>query len=130
MTVPTRTAIDVASTPIVSDVRAPWAMPAATSRPRTSVPKTCWPNGGAKGRSTRRNGLPGKSTGAKTARVTTTARMAIPKTPARLRANRRQKRFIRESGASHVNPGIEQRVDDVDDEVHGDHQAGRQEKDP
>src|SRR5437879_1301246 len=102
-------------------------MPAATSRPRTSVPKSCRPNGGANGRSTRRNGLPGKRTGAAVATASTTARMATPSTPPRLRTNRRQKRFM--PGPSRVDARVEQRVEDVDHQVHDDHQARREEED-
>ena len=74
---PTASATNVETRPTSSDTRAPWTMPAMTSRPSASVPsgKPAIVNGGRNGRCTMRQGEVGNSSGPNTATATATTRI-------------------------------------------------------
>src|SRR5580765_1645556 len=69
-----------------SDVRAPWMIPASTSRPRSSVPKVWAREGGAKGGATEANGSAGASASARSASATRANVKTSPIAPAGVRS--------------------------------------------
>ena len=93
--VPTGTAAAVASKPMVKrGARAVGDAGGDVAAQDVGAEQVATEAAAENGRSTRRNGLPGKSTGAAAAVITTTGGCQ-PSTPGRLRAKRRQKRLIR-----------------------------------
>ena len=83
---PTESAATVETAPTISEIRAPWAMPAATSRPRLSLPNNIPISpGGMKGAPAISQGLPGKSSGAVAATSSTSSSPASPTTAPLLR---------------------------------------------
>src|SRR3954467_12533591 len=124
------TATTVAMRPIISDVRAPYASPAAMSRPSESVPRRRSPKGGRNGRPTIRNGSVGNTSGAASDRTTTKPMKASPRAAGRLRTKRRQKSRVIGRSSPHLNARVERGVDEVHCEVDHDDEAGREEQDP
>src|SRR5215475_5389739 len=68
-----------------NDVRAPWTIPASTSRPRSSVPKAWAREGGDSGGATDANGSAGASVSARIASVISAKVRTSPSTPAGVR---------------------------------------------
>src|SRR6478609_315864 len=88
MVTPMISEVSVETTPIISEMRAPWAMPAATSRPSMSEPSHRPSlSGGWNGAPTMSHGSSGNNQGAETARTTTQNRMNRPIIPVGWRRN-------------------------------------------
>src|SRR3978361_1583509 len=118
-----------AQRPTTSDIRAPWIRRASSSRPRPSVPSQCSIENGARRSSMSMSvGLGNGSTLAKIA--TANIRVIQPSENQNNRPSRRPRRAgsaetsssIVSSSVAMTDPGIEDGIEQVDNEVH-DHEA-------
>src|SRR6185312_9023936 len=126
-----------AQRPTTSDIRAPWISRASSSRPSPSVPSQCSTENGARRSSMSMSvGLGSGSTGAKIA--TTNMKIIQPiasqnSVPSRLPLRAGWLTASSATSSSSVamaNPGVENGVEQVDDEVHDDEAGANQQHHP
>src|SRR5277367_1247675 len=114
-----------ANRPTVSDIRAPWIRRANSSRPSPSVPSQCSAETAARRSSMSMSvGLGSGNTGAKIATATTNSIQPIaiqnnnPSLRLRLTGPTTTSSMAVSSSVAMTNPGIEDGIEHVDDEIH------------
>src|SRR5712675_1632178 len=131
---PTVSPMTGAQRPTISDIRAPWIRRANSSRPSPSVPSQCAAENGA-----RRSSMSisvGLGSGRKSAKIATANTSTTQPIAAQNSGPSRRPRFAGcawipsssvSSSVAMTNPGVENGVEQIDDEVHDD-EAGSDQK--
>src|SRR5882757_11107002 len=130
---PTVSPMTGAQRPTISDIRAPWIRRANSSRPSPSVPSQCAAENGA-----RRSSMSisvGLGSGRKSAKIATANTSTTQPIAAQNSGPSRRPRFAGcawipsssvSSSVAMADPGVENGVEQIDDEVHDDEACGDQ----